>query len=75
MALLTQTQAMAHLPHSEATATVDQEGGLEGALEHDDDQTEIAYPTDTAGARGKGEETRTTNLPLLNTFLLAQPVP
>ena len=75
MALLTQTQAMTHPPHSEATATVDRRGGHEGALEHDDDQTEVAYPTDTTGARGKGEATRTTTFPLLNTLLLAQPVP
>ena len=41
MALLTQTQAMAHVPHPEATAMVNKGGGREGALGHGDVQ---AFP-------------------------------
>ena len=54
MALLTQTQAMAHLPHSEATATVDQVGGREGALEQDDDQTDSIPNRHGGRARERG---------------------
>ena len=74
MALLTQTQVMAHLSQSTARTTVDRRGGHVEVAEHDADQAEVTDPQDTTDTRGRATTTRSVSLPLLNTLLPARPV-